>query len=309
MSEPPVDPIAFPCPYDPAALLAWLAEIGCDEAVGDAPLDWTTLRAPARAAAPPQVSNVAQQFSPQQSSPMRAAPPGGGFMSHSSPPAQPKPAEPKPAEPLGASEGAALARSQAGKAASLAELEAAIRAFDGCPLKRTATNTVFADGAPKARVMLVGEAPGEDEDRQGVPFVGASGKLLDLMLKSIGLDRTQVYISNILPWRPPGNRNPTPGEIAACMPFLERHIALIGPAVLVPLGGTAAKTLLNRTEGVTRLRGRWFEYRLDAGLDGKTLVVPTLPMFHPAYLLRNPAAKKEAWRDMLLLSDRIAKNA
>ncbi|HRQ83305.1 MAG TPA: uracil-DNA glycosylase, partial [Azospirillaceae bacterium] len=209
----------------------------------------------------------------------------------------------------GASEGAALARSQAGKAATLAELEAAIRAFDGCPLKRTATNTVFADGNPKARIMLVGEAPGEDEDRQGVPFVGASGKLLDLMLKSIGLDRTQVYISNILPWRPPGNRNPTPGEIAACLPFLERHVALIAPAVLIPLGGTAAKTLLNRAEGITKLRGRWFEYRIERGLDGKALVAPMLPMFHPAYLLRNPAAKKEAWRDMLLLSDRIAKNA
>lgn len=297
MSEPPVDPTASLCPYDPAALLAWLAEIGCDEAVGDAPLDWTTLRAPARLGAPAPVSSAPQQFAPLQSGLSRPAPP------------EPKPAQPKPAEPLGASEGAALARSEAGKAATLAELEAAIRAFDGCPLKRTATNTVFADGAPNARVMLVGEAPGEDEDRQGVPFVGASGKLLDLMLKSIGLDRTQVYIANILPWRPPGNRNPTPGEIAACLPFLERHVALIAPSVLIPLGGTAAKTLLNRAEGVTRLRGRWFEYRLDAGLDGKTLVVPTLPMFHPAYLLRNPAAKKEAWRDMLLLSDRIAKNA
>lgn len=304
MSEPPVDPIASPCPYDPAALLAWLAEIGCDEAVGDAPLDWTTLRAPARTGASAPVSSAPQQSAPYQSAPLRPAPPGGGLMSQSPPPAQPK-----PPEPLGASEGAALARSEAGKAATLAELEAAIRAFDGCPLKRTATNTVFADGAPKARVMLVGEAPGEDEDRQGVPFVGASGKLLDLMLKSIGLDRTQVYIANILPWRPPGNRNPTPGEIAACLPFLERHVALIAPAVLIPLGGTAAKTLLNRAEGITKLRGRWFEYRLDAGLDGKTLVVPTLPMFHPAYLLRNPAAKKEAWRDMLLLSDRIAKNA
>ena len=304
MSEPPVDPTASQCPYDPAALLAWLAEIGCDEAVGDAPLDWTTLRAPARLGAQTPVSGA----SDAARAPLRPASPGG-FMSHNPPPAQPKPPEPKPAEPLGASEGAALARSEAGKAATLAELEAAIRAFDGCPLKRTATSTVFADGAPTARVMLVGEAPGEDEDRQGVPFVGASGKLLDSMLKSISLDRTHVYISNILPWRPPGNRNPTPGEIAACLPFLERHVALIAPAVLIPLGGTAAKTLLNRAEGITRLRGRWFEYRLDAGLDGKTLVVPTLPMFHPAYLLRNPAAKKEAWRDMLLLSDRIAKNA
>lgn len=294
MSEPPVHPTAPSCPYDPAALLTWLAEIGCDEATGDQPLDWTTLRAPARAAAsappPAQSSAFGREPPPRAFSPLAAAP--------AAPPAAPP-------QPLGASEGAALARSEAGKAKTLAELEAAIRAFDGCPLKRTAMSTVFADGNPKARIMLVGEAPGEDEDRQGVPFVGASGRLLDLMLKSIGLDRTQVYIANILPWRPPGNRNPTPGEIAACMPFLERHVGLIAPAVLIPLGGTAAKTLLNRTEGVTRLRGRWFEYRLER----EQLVIPTLPMLHPAYLLRNPAAKKEAWRDMLLLSDRVATNA
>mgnify|MGYP001329857781 CR=1 FL=1 len=146
-----------------------------------------------------------------------------------------------------------------------------------------------------------GEAPGEDEDRQGKPFVGVSGKLLDRMLAQVGLDRTKVYISNILPWRPPGNRSPTQAEIAACLPFLERHVELIGPKVLVPLGGTSAKTLLNRAEGITRLRGQWFDYN-SPGLPGP---VPVIPMLHPAYLLRNPIAKREAWRDLLSLMQRF----
>ena len=180
--------------------------------------------------------------------------------------------------------------------------EAALRAFDGCPLKFGAMNTVFADGNPQARVMLVGEAPGEDEDRQGKPFVGVSGRLLDRMLAQIGLDRTSVYITNILPWRPPGNRSPTQAEIAACLPFLERHVVLIGPRILVPLGGTSAKTLLNRSEGITRLRGQWSEYPLGP----LNQPVPVLPMLHPAYLLRNPVSKREAWRDMLTLRSRLA---
>ncbi|MGY0835560.1 uracil-DNA glycosylase, partial [Azospirillum argentinense] len=203
--------------------------------------------------------------------------------------------------PLGASEAGASARARAAEARSLEELEAALRAFDGCPLKATAMNTVFADGNPAADIMLIGEAPGEDEDRQGKPFVGVSGKLLDRMLAQVGLDRSTVYISNILPWRPPGNRSPTQAEIAACLPFLERHVELIGPKVLVPLGGTSAKTLLNRAEGITRLRGRWFDYA-SPGLPGP---VPVLPMLHPAYLLRNPIAKREAWRDLLTLRQRF----
>ncbi|MDQ2106296.1 uracil-DNA glycosylase, partial [Azospirillum isscasi] len=203
--------------------------------------------------------------------------------------------------PLGASEAGASARARAGEARSLEELESALRAFDGCPLKATAMSTVFADGNPAAAIMLVGEAPGEDEDRQGKPFVGVSGKLLDRMLAQVGLDRGKVYISNILPWRPPGNRSPTQAEIAACLPFLERHVELVGPKVLVPLGGTSAKTLLNRAEGITRLRGRWFDYA-SPGLPGP---VPVIPMLHPAYLLRNPIAKREAWRDLLTLRQRF----
>jgi uracil-DNA glycosylase len=301
MSEPPTDIDAAVCPYDPAAALAWLGEIGCDEAIGETPFDWTS-KPPPRVQprpAPGQELRPAGQGAsfPRPAAAPLAAPYAG------SPPAFP--AASAAAQSLGGEESVALARSEAGKAATLAELEAAIRAFDGCPLKRTAMNTVFADGNPKARVMLVGEAPGEDEDRQGLPFVGVSGKLLDRMLKAVGLDRTSVYISNILPWRPPGNRSPTPGEMATCLPFIRRHIALVVPEILVFLGGTAAKTLLNTTQGVTRLRGRW----VDCPLDGEGKTIPALPMLHPAYLLRNPASKKEAWRDMLLLAERLAKNA
>ena len=148
----------------------------------------------------------------------------------------------------------------AAEARTLEDLRAAMAAFDGCALKATATNLVFADGNPKARLMLIGEAPGEDEDRQGLPFVGKSGKLLDQMLKCIGLDRDSVYITNILPWRPPGNRKPNPNEIQACLPFVERHIELIAPEGLMLLGGTSASALLDRTDGIMRLRGRWFEF-------------------------------------------------
>lgn len=290
MSEPPTDIDAAVCPYDPAAALAWLGEIGCDEAIGETPFDWTSKPPP----------RVQPRPAPGPSASYVQLPAHGS--AHGSAPSFTRPAA---AQSLGGEESVALARSEAGKAATLAELEAAIRAFDGCPLKRTAMNTVFADGNPKARVMLVGEAPGEDEDRQGLPFVGVSGKLLDQMLKAVGLDRTSVYISNILPWRPPGNRSPTPGETATCLPFIRRHIALAAPEILVFLGGTAAKTLLNTTQGVTRLRGRW----IDCPLDGEGKIIPALPMLHPAYLLRNPASKKEAWRDMLLLAERLAKNA
>lgn len=226
-------------------------------------------------------------------------------------PAPPPPPDPAgPGVPLGASEAGASARARAREAASLADLEAAVRAFDGCPLKATASSTVFADGNPQARVMLVGEAPGEDEDRQGKPFVGVSGQLLDRMLRWIGLDRAAddparaVYISNILPWRPPGNRSPTTAEIAACQPFIERHIQLVNPDVLVLLGGTAAKTLLARPEGITRLRGRWFDYTPPGGAR----TIAALPTYHPAYLLRSPIQKRDAWRDLLGLRKRVTKD-
>jgi DNA polymerase len=204
------------------------------------------------------------------------------------------------AGPAGANgDGNAYRAAQA--AQSLSELRAALESFDGCPLKATATNLVFADGNPRARVMLVGEAPGADEDRIGRPFVGVSGQLLDRMLAAIGLDRTSVYITNTIFWRPPGNRTPTPAETAACLPFVERHIELVAPEVLVLAGNAAAKTLLLRNEGITRIHGRWFEYQ-SAGMSRP---VPTMPIYHPAYLLRSAGQKRDAWRDLLLIRDRL----
>ncbi|NTU76436.1 MAG: uracil-DNA glycosylase [Alphaproteobacteria bacterium] len=189
-------------------------------------------------------------------------------------------------------------------ATSLAALRTEIKNFEGCALKQTAMNLVFADGNPDAPIMLVGEAPGEDEDRQGLPFVGPSGKLLDKMLASIGLDRTTVYISNVLFWRPPGNRSPTDAEIAACLPFVERHIELIRPKALIFLGGVAAKTLLRTKEGITRLRGRWTKYTPHLGRTD-IAPIPCLPIYHPSYLLRQPGAKRQAWNDLLLLKANI----
>ena len=175
--------------------------------------------------------------------------------------------------------------------------------FEGCSLKHTAMNLVFGDGNPEARIMFIGEAPGADEDREGLPFVGVSGQLLDRMIGAIGLDRTSAYITNILPWRPPGNRKPTTNEVTICVPFIRRHIELVNPRVLVLVGGTSASALLGRSEGITRLRGRWLMYRVD-GPDGAN-EVPTMPIYHPAYLLRQSALKREAWRDMLTIQERL----
>lgn len=194
------------------------------------------------------------------------------------------------------------ARALAASCQSLETLEAALRRFDGCTLKETAINLCFADGNPKAPIMLIGEAPGAQEDRQGKPFVGPSGQLLDRMLKTIGLDRSKVYITNVIYWRPPGNRTPTAAEIAICQPFLERQIDLIKPKLLVFVGGIAARALLGVTQGVTKLRGRPFTYQIANNTD-----IPSIVMFHPAYLLRQPAQKRFSWRDILEIS-RIVKN-
>ena len=197
-------------------------------------------------------------------------------------------------------EAARSARALAAGAATIAELAALVADFDLCPLKRTATNTVFMDGNPAARIMIVGEAPGAEEDRLGRPFVGRSGQLLDRMLAAIGLDRTKVQVTNVIYWRPPGNRKPTAAEIAACLPFVLRHIALARPRVLVLAGGTACGALLGQ-EGITRLRGRW----VDLTVPGLENPVPTLPMFHPSFLLRDPIRKRDAWRDLLALQARL----
>jgi len=188
------------------------------------------------------------------------------------------------------------AREAAKGAKTLDELRAILNKFDGCALKATATQLVFADGNSQAKVMFVGEAPGRDEDIEGLPFVGRSGKLLDRMLAAIGLDRTSVYIANIVPWRPPGNRTPTPQETQICLPFIQRQIELVDPNLLVTLGNPSTQTLLGTREGIMRTRGRWFDY------DTGTRVIRALPTFHPAYLLRSPSYKRLSWQDLRVIA-------
>ncbi len=275
-------------PIRARALLEWQIAMGADEAIGEV--------APNRLAPPAPAPN------PLPNPPLPGLDPGitgegrVGAAVFASPVVAPPGAL---AESL--AEAAQSARLLAASAETIAALGALVAAFEGCPLKRTATNTVFIDGNPAAPVMIIGEAPGADEDRIGRPFVGRSGQLLDRMLSAIGLDRTSVQITNVIYWRPPGNRKPTSAEIAACLPFVLRHIALARPKVLVLSGATAASALLPHGEGITRLRGRWFELAVP-GLDRP---VPTLPMFHPAFLLRAPERKREAWRDLLALKARL----
>jgi uracil-DNA glycosylase family 4 len=261
------------------ALLRWYIEMGADEAIGDEPVNRLAPRALPRASA---IRPAEPEAAPPQSVRAVAAAPPAAF-----------------ADSLG--EAAQSARLFAARAHTLAALEAAITGFDGCALKRTATNTVIADGNPAAPIMIIGEAPGADEDRIGRPFVGRAGQLLDRMLAAIGLDRKGVLITNVIYWRPPGNRTPTTDEIAACLPFVLRQIALVQPKVLVLAGGTAARALLPPGPGITRLRGRWF----DLAVPGLDQPVPTLPMFHPSFLLRAPERKREAWRDLLALRARL----
>jgi DNA polymerase len=276
------------------AALAWQIEAGADEAIDIVPADRFAVaaEAPARvepAVAAPDRAALHDDEPPQIARPRLADAGPGPIPLRTAPPA------------LVDTPAHSLARA----ARSLDELREALMAFDGCPLKDTATNLVFADGNPASRVMIVGEAPGADEDRDGRPFVGVSGQLLDRMLAQIGLDRTSVYITNIIFWRPPGNRQPTTAEVAACLPFVERHIELANPEILLLAGGASAKTLLARNEGIMRLRGRWFLYEST----GMSRPIPALPTFHPAFLLRQPAQKREAWRDLLALSEKLGELA
>jgi len=255
------------------AALAWQVELGADEAIGDAPLNRYE-----EAAAP--------------AAPRTAAPP---------PPALAGAAAPGPAPAgAGAADAVAEARALADGARTLQELAAAMAAYDRCELKLGARNFVFADGNPNARVMIVGEAPGREEDLQGRPFVGRAGQLLDRMFAAVGLSRTSpdpataLYITNVLPWRPPQNRDPTSDELAMMTPFVERHIALADPDVVVAMGRFSLQVLTGLS-GITRARGKWTQ------AFGR----PCLPMLHPAYLLRNPAAKREAWADLLELKARL----
>ncbi len=263
-----------------AALLDWYVAMGVDEAIGDTPRD--SFAPPAAVTARPAPIPTASPSAPRSVQPL---------------------AVPAIARPLAsATSEVASARALAEAATTLAELEAAVSSFDGCALRKTATHTVFADGTPHAPVMVIGEAPGADEDRMGKPFVGRSGQLLDRMLAAIGLDRQHnVYITNILFWRPPGNRKPTEAEIALCLPFVWRHIALGTPKVVLLSGGTATSAMLNRAEGITKLRGRWF----DLAVPGQDRPVPALTTYHPSFLLRTPARKSETWRDFLELQSKL----
>jgi uracil-DNA glycosylase family 4 len=200
-----------------------------------------------------------------------------------------------PPAPPSAEAAIVSAREAAKSAESIEALRALLESFEGCMLRTTATQLVFADGNPGGRVMFVGEAPGRDEDIAGIPFVGRSGKLLDLMMGAIGLDRTQVYIANVVPWRPPGNRTPTPQETATCLPFIRRQIELADPDILVCLGQPSTQTLLGAREGITRTRGRWFKF------DTGSREIRALATFHPAFLLRSPLQKRFAWRDFMAI--------
>ena len=193
-------------------------------------------------------------------------------------------------------------RELAAAARTLDELRAIMEAYEGCQLKKRATQLVFADGNPEAQIMLVGEGPGAEEDRTGKPFVGRAGQLLDRMLGAIGLDRTKVYIANMVPWRPPGNREPSPEELALCAPFLHRQIELVAPKWLLTLGNVPTQSLFQTKTGITRVRGQWRELTINAHS------LQAMATWHPAYLLRQPAAKHQSWRDMLSLKQMIGKN-
>jgi uracil-DNA glycosylase family 4 len=259
-------------------ILRWYREAGVDEAVADAPCDWSRLGAPAviEIAAGTEEIDIGGTVRPERA------------------PAPPQPiARANPTLPLDSS--AFAAREAARSAPDLAALEAALAAFDGCPLKKTAKNLCMSRGNPQARLMLIGEAPGRDEDLEGKPFVGRAGRLLDKMLAAIGLSEADVYITNTVFWRPPGNRTPTPQEVQACQPFLDRQIELVAPDIIVLLGGAAAKQVLATDDGIMKLRGKWRSYQSGGR------AIRTMATLHPAFLLRTPAAKRQAWRDLLLI--------
>ena len=290
-------------------LLDWYRAMGVDAALGAEPVDWlgrgdvvpgAGFALPTRQAPATPVAHQAAEPSPAPRAAPAPAPPHrpapavlqrpdqAAHRPGATPPAQPRAFAGTPPDAA-----TTAARGLAAGCASLSELAAALARFDGCGLKTTAKNTCFYRGAERARIVIVGEAPGSDEDRTGQPFVGRAGQLLDLMLKSIGLGPDDVHITNIVYWRPPGNRTPTPQEAQACRPFLERQIALVAPDILLTLGGPAAKHMLDVQDGIMRVRGKWH----DVTIGGHA--VRAMATLHPAYLLRTPAAKRLAWRDLL----------
>jgi uracil-DNA glycosylase family 4 len=266
-------------------LLAFYQEAGVDTPMGEAPFH--RLAAPSELSPPPRTERAANETAVAPA--VTARPP---LQMPTVPLFGTSPAIAAPPPP---DEAALAAREAAKSAPDLETLRAILDKFEGCGLRVHAKQLVFADGNPKARLMFVGEAPGRDEDIEGLPFVGRSGKLLDRMNAAIGLARTDVYIANIVPWRPPGNRTPTPQEATICLPFLLRQIELVNPDILVCLGGPSAQTLLGFKEGIKRMRGRWFTF------DTGTREIKAIATFHPAYLLRTPLEKRFAWRDFLAI--------
>ena len=270
-----------------ADLIAWYAEMGVDVALAETPVNRLVAPDAAPAALSPRPLADALPL-PEARRPV--------------PPPAPRIAI-APSSAAAPDDTARAARDAARAATDLDALRAALDRFDGCKLKQTATQLVFADGKPGARVMLVGEAPGREEDRQGLPFVGRSGHLLDRMLAAIGLDRTSVYIANVVPWRPPGNRTPTPQETATCRPFIERQIELCDPDFLICMGAPAAAELMGNREGILKFRGRWHAF------DTGSRTIRAMATLHPAYLLRQPLQKRLAWRDFLMLKEALDQSA
>jgi DNA polymerase len=260
-------------------LLAFYLEAGVDCALADDPVD--------RLAEPDSATIAGPRENPAQRMLVRDAPAATPAVSRS--------------EIAPAPEAAIASAREARTAPSLEALRALLENFDGCALKHTATRLVFSDGNPQARIMFVGEAPGRDEDIEGLPFVGRSGKLLDRMIAAIGLDRSKAYIANVIPWRPPGNRTPTPQETQICLPFIQRQIELVNPDVLVTLGNPSTQTLLATREGIMKTRGKWFDY------DTGTRTIRALATFHPAYLLRSPSYKRMSWQDLRAIAKELEK--
>lgn len=277
-------------------MLEWYVDAGVDEALQDSPRNYFT-QGPGGGTQGSGVRDQGSEINNVKSSPRQ------NVLSLNTP-ADPRPPTPEPRlQPLHHAPAAAIAeaRRAADSATTRDELEEAVRNFEGCALKRTATKTVFSDGNPQAKLMLIGEAPGAQEDMQGIPFCGASGMLLDKMFAAIGYDRTSFYITNTLFWRPPGNRTPTTEELAICQPFVEKHVALMDPELIVLVGGTAARVILNTETGITRLRGKSYSYRTPY----KDKDYPVAVIYHPSYLLRSPAHKKVTWQDLLAIKAKM----
>lgn len=276
--------------------LDWHLEVGADEAIADEPVNWLN-RTPAQLPKTQSTNQASDQMPNISANAPKFAPP--------------KPSEQVDAgPPLGTADAAIEATRLAKECKSVEELKKAVEEFEGCPLKRTAKNTVFSDGNPDARIMLIGEAPSADDDKGGLPFMGADGALLDKMFAAIGIDRNaddaenSIYLTNVIFWRPPGNRAPNASEVAVCLPFVERHIELVKPDIVIFCGGVAAKALVKTTQGITRLRSKWMEYKTEH-MD---VAIPAHALFHPSYLIKSPMQKKYAWQDLLSIQQKLNEN-